>query len=183
MEKEIILGGKKIAYTFTRYRRSRHLRLSISSSQCVRISAPMRVSEKTAESFLREKAEWVVAHMANFEKKDSRLPVATREDYLKYKELAREIAEKKLKIFNAEYGFAWKRISIRNTRTRWGSCSQDDNLNFSYRIIYLPEKLCDYIIVHELCHLGQFNHSAKFWALVARTIPDFKERRREIRSL
>ena len=183
MQKEIILNGKKIVYTFRRYRRAAHLRLSVSADQSVRVSAPLRVSEKMVELFLRAKSDWVTARLAAFAKRENALPAATRADYLKYKELAREIAEKKLKHFNAEYGYEWQRISIRNTRTRWGSCSQDDNLNFSYRIIYLPEKLCDYIIVHELCHLGQFNHSAKFWALVAQTIPDFRERRREIKNI
>ena len=183
MEKEIILGGQKIVYTLKKSRRSRHMRLSVASDASVRVSMPWFVSARLADSFLRQKAEWLLEHIKNFENNPSDLPSATRADYLKYKELAREIAEKKLKHFNVEYGYAWKKIAIRNTKTRWGSCSAAGNLNFSYRIIYLPEHLCDYIIVHELCHLGQFNHSSKFWDLVARAVPDYKKRRREIKKM
>ena len=184
MEKEIILGGRKIAYTLKKSRRARHMRLSVASDGDVRVSVPWFVSAHLADSFLRQKAEWLLEHINDFKNKKPRaMPAATRADYLKYKELAREIAEKKLRHFNTEYGYAWKKIAIRNTKTRWGSCSAAGNLNFSYRIIYLPEHLCDYIVVHELCHLGQFNHSAKFWALVAQAVPDFRERRREIKNI
>ncbi len=183
MEKTIILGGHKIAYTLRKNRQSKHLRLSVSADASVRVSVPIRVSEKMAETFLRAKADWVMDRLADFAKKTSALPPATRADYLKYKELAREIAAKKLQHFNAEYGYTWQKISVRNTKTRWGSCSAAGNLSFSYRIIYLPAHLCDYIVVHELCHLGQFNHSAKFWNLVARAVPDYRKRRREIKKM
>ena len=177
------MDGKKIIYTLRKNRRSKCMRLSVSADASVKMSVPMRVSGQMADAFLRAKAAWVFSRLENFKNNSSVLPLATREDYLKYKELAREIVAKKLQHFNAEYGYQWKKISIRNTKTRWGSCSSSGNLNFSYRIIYLPEHLCDYIIVHELCHLGQFNHSAKFWDLVTRTVPDYKKRRREIKKI
>ncbi|MFA7319779.1 MAG: SprT family zinc-dependent metalloprotease [Parcubacteria group bacterium] len=183
MEKTIILGGHKIAYTLRKNRQSKHLRLSVSADASVRVTVPLRVSEKMAETFLRAKADWVMNRLADFAKRASAMQPPTRADYLKYKELAREIAEKKLQHFNLEYGYQWKKVAIRNTRTRWGSCSSSGNLNFSYRIIYLPAHLCDYIVVHELCHLGQFNHSAKFWNLVAQAVPDYKGRRREIKQM
>ncbi len=183
MEKEILLGEKKIIYTLKKTRRARHMRLSVSADASVKVSVPPYVSQRQVENFVLEKAPWILEHLTRFEKKVSAMPKATREDYLKYKELAREIAEKKLKHFNLGYGFTWKKVAIRNTKTRWGSCSMAGNLNFSYRIIYLPEKLCDYIIVHELCHLGQFNHSQKFWDLVSREYPEYKKARREIKAL
>ncbi len=68
-------------------------------------------------------------------------------------------------------------------KTRWGSCSKKKNLNFNARIAQLPDHLIDYVIVHELCHLIEFNHSAKFWALVAQTIPDPQNCRRELRHI
>lgn len=183
-EKTISLGGREISYTFKKVRRSRHIKISVSADSGVQLTSPFYVSAKMADTYLQEKADWVLAQLEKVKNKPtSKLPKATREDYLKYKELAREIAEKKLKRFNAHYGFKWKRISIRNTKSRWGSCSSNKNLNFSYRIIYLPEHLSDYIIIHELCHLGQFNHSKKFWALVEKACPDYKKSRREIREM
>ena len=92
----------------------------------------------------------------------------------------RALAAERLAHFNQAYGFSYGRVSIRDQRTRWGSCSKKGNLNFNYRICYLPPHLLDYVIVHELCHLGQFNHSAAFWALVAQTLPDHRERRAEL---
>jgi predicted metal-dependent hydrolase len=181
--REVLVGENIIRYTLRKSRQAKHLRLSVSSDASVRLSVPMRVSEKMADAFLQAKATWVMTRLADFKKKSSAMPPATRADFLQYKELAREIAEKKLRHFNAEYRYRWKKISVRNTKTRWGSCSASGNLSFSYRIIYLPEKLCDYIVVHELCHLGQFNHSQKFWDLVARAVPDYKGRRREIKNI
>jgi predicted metal-dependent hydrolase len=183
-EKEILLGGETIIYELRKNRRSRYMRLTISSEAKVRITLPWGVSESAAERFLLEKSEWLLEKLAYFKNKESSiLPLATRADYLKNKELAREIAEQKLKYFNTFYNFSWNRIAIRNQKTRWGSCSKNGNLNFSYRIIYLGEKMCDYIIVHELCHLKEFNHSENFWDLVAETIPEYKKIRREIKKL
>ena len=105
-----------------------------------------------------------------------------RKQFLEYKEEARELARRRIEYFNQMYGFKFNTISIRNQKTRWGSCSRKGNLNFNYKIALLPARLSDYIIVHELCHLGEFNHSSKFWNLVAQTIPDYSARRKELNS-
>ena len=105
-----------------------------------------------------------------------------RRHYLKHKELARVLVKAKLEHFNQHYGFKYNRISIRNQRSRWGSCSKQGNLNFNYRIIFLPPALADYLIVHELCHLQEFNHSRAFWALVTQTIPHYQTVRRELKN-
>ena len=110
------------------------------------------------------------------------MPRGNRKEFLKNKELARALARNRLEHFNTFYGFKFNRISIRNSRTRWGSCSKKGNLNFNYKICLLPEKFTDYIIVHELCHLAEFNHSPKFWSLVSATVPDHREIRKELRK-
>jgi len=94
--------------------------------------------------------------------------------FLANKEQARSLVNARLEYFNQFYGFSWNRVSIKNTKRRWGSCSKKGNLNFCYRVVFLPAELSDYIIVHELCHLGQFNHSKGFWALVAKTCPEYR---------
>ena len=106
-----------------------------------------------------------------------------RRRYLKYKETAREFISRRVGYFSNIYGCTVNRISVRDQRTRWGSCSRKGNLNFNYKIVLIPEKLADYIIVHELCHLKEFNHSKRFWALVGQTLPDYAEIRRELRLL
>jgi predicted metal-dependent hydrolase len=105
----------------------------------------------------------------------------SKSEYLKYKDQALILVKNKLEHFNQFYNFKYNKVTIRNQSTRWGSCSRRGNINFNYKLALLPENLVDYVIVHELCHLGEFNHSKDFWDLVARTIPDFKERRQELR--
>jgi len=100
---------------------------------------------------------------------------------IKKREQARHFVENKLKQFNGFYNFKINRVAIKNQTTRWGSCSSMGNLNFNYKIMYLRPALADYLIVHELCHLGELNHSKRFWALVAKTIPAYVEVNKELR--
>jgi len=103
--------------------------------------------------------------------------------YTDHKELARGIILERLIEWNGHYDLSYKRVSIRNQKTCWGSCSEYGNLNFNYKIIFLPESLMDYIIVHELCHLTHLNHSKDFWSLVSEQIPDYKARRDHLRRM
>ena len=103
--------------------------------------------------------------------------------YLAHKELARTFVHERVKHFAGVYGFTYNRIAIRNTRRSWGSCSELGNLNFHYKIIFLPEALADYIIVHELCHLWELNHSKRFWAHVEAILPDYRERKKALDSV
>lgn len=75
------------------------------------------------------------------------------------------------------------RITIRETKTRWGSCTADGNLNFHWKLILLPKSICDYVIVHELCHRFEMNHSKAFWANVAAVFPDYKDRRKKLKEI
>lgn len=108
-------------------------------------------------------------------------PRLTRQHYLKHKEAARILAHARLGHFNARYGFAYNRVSIKDTKGRWGSCSSKRNLNFSYKILFLSPEECDYVIVHELCHLKEMNHGPEFWRLVAEAVPDWQKHRASIR--
>ncbi len=94
--------------------------------------------------------------------------------YLEHKEKARELALARLADFNQHYQLEWKRVAIRNQRRCWGSCSSKKNLNFNYKILFLPPHLQDYIVVHELCHLKVMNHGQEFWKLVAEKIPNYE---------
>ncbi len=111
-----------------------------------------------------------------------KLPRRHRGAYLKYKEQARALVCERLAHLNQPYNFTYGRIAIRNTKTTWASCSKKGNLNFNYRVVYLGQDLLDYLIVHELCHLQEFNHSKRFWELVARTVPDYKTLRRQLKQ-
>lgn len=103
--------------------------------------------------------------------------------YLELKGIALELVKYRLEYWNLHYKLSYGRVSVKNHVSRWGSCSSKGNLNFNYRIAELSSKLVDYIIVHELCHRAQFNHSQKFWDLVGETIPDYLECRAELKKI
>lgn len=107
---------------------------------------------------------------------------ASVEKYTKYKEAARALVHSRLAYFAPFYGVSYKKVFIKNSRSRWGSCSERGNLNFNYRIAFLPPALADYVVVHELCHLVHFNHSADFWREVERTVPNWRALRRQLRT-
>jgi predicted metal-dependent hydrolase len=115
-------------------------------------------------------------------KKGKRGITSFHRDYFRNKERARKLIMKRLDYFSQKYNFRFNKVSIRNQKTRWGSCSKKGNLNFNYRLIYLPQRQIDYIIVHELCHLKYLNHSKKFWNLVGKIIPNYREVRKELRQ-
>ncbi len=98
------------------------------------------------------------------------------------REQAMNLVESIIKRFNSFYNFKINRVAIKNTKRRWGSCSSKGNLNFNYKIIYLKPHLADCLIVHELCHLGELNHSKRFWALVSQTIPNYAKINLELRK-
>ena len=184
MKREITISGRKIEYVHKTSKRNRHLRLTVYPGGSLVVSSPRFVSDRVIEKFLNEKADWIIGKIDHFKTLITIPKVRnTGAEYQRYKDLARELAENKVQEFNRQYNFKYGRITIRNQKSRWGSCSRRGNLSFSYRIALLPAKLSDYIIVHEICHLGEFNHSRKFWDLVMVMVPDYKERRKELRKV
>ena len=186
----------KISYSLKKDARAKRVRISVYGFEDVVVTVPVRgfgvgkwgaaSAQALAEEFVKEKEEWILKQVARFEKLGQRVrPPRSggRREYLKYKEAARALAAERLQYFNQVYGFAYGRISIRNQKTRWGSCSRKGNLNFNYKIALLPPELADYIIVHELCHTKEFNHSKRFWALVAQTLPNYKELQKEVHKI
>lgn len=105
-----------------------------------------------------------------------------RQDYIKHREVARTLIKNRIDHLNKVYKYSYGKISIRNQKTRWGSCSNKGNLNFNYKLLFLSEISRDYVIAHELCHLKEFNHSKKFWELVSLTIPNHRAVRKELKK-
>lgn len=184
MKRQIELEDGKLNFDLRVSRRARHLRLSVAQNGAVAVTLPHRLPEFWVERFLRENAEWLQSKLRRIHSLPPPLALkGSVAEYEQYKERARTLAEDRLIFFNQTYGFEYKRISIRNQGTRWGSCSRQKNLNFNYKVALLPPQIADYIFVHELCHVVEMNHSRKFWAQVERTIPNWKELRRELRRI
>lgn len=186
MKKTITLEGVVIEYTHKVSIRSRNIRLSVDRSGTIVVSSPRFVPQILVEKFLNDKSLWIREKMEYFKKIRSTYPLLDKAAaymlYEEHKDRALILVLSKLGEYNKIYNFSWNTITIKDTKTRWGSCSKEGNLNFSYKIALLPEHLANYIVVHELCHLGEFNHSKNFWNMVAKTIPDYKNAKKELKK-
>lgn len=168
---------------------ARHVRISVDSGGRVVVTKPLRTSMHSVERFVEEKRTWIEQTLQKASRKRGGLPLLPlarpRKGSKAYKEAraqARALVTERLKFFNETYKTQYGTISIRDQKTRWGSCSHRNNLSFNYRIVFLPSELADYIIVHELCHTIEHNHSPRFWAQVARALPNHLLLRKTIRT-
>ena len=183
MKKHIELHKRKVPYTLKVSRRAKRLRLSVYCDGAFVVTTPRNLQSNVIERFIIKKSQWVLDKIDYFSGFANSFKVKdTKADFLKHKEMAQKLAEIKVAKFNKIYKFGFNKINIKNQKTRWGSCSKKGNLNFNYKIALLPERLAEYIVVHELCHLGEFNHSRKFWNLVAKTMPDYLGIRDELKK-
>ncbi len=112
-----------------------------------------------------------------------RKPKWERTLFALHKEKARALVLSLIAQENLLYQFQIKKVAIRNQSTRWGSCSKQGNLNFNFKIIFLPEHLARYIVIHELCHLKEFNHGSDFWKLVSLACPNYALERKELHQI
>lgn len=169
-------------YIIRKSKRTKHLRLRIYGDGRVVMIAPWWLGSRVIEKFFEDKGEWIREKLDTLKQVQLQASKFTRRDYLAHKEEARVLVEERIAKYNAIYGFPVNRISIRHQKTRWGSCSSMRNISINYKIVYLPRAMQDYLIVHELCHLRELNHSPKFWGLVAQTVPHYREVKRALRQ-
>ena len=164
--------------------RARRISISVHPDLRVVVSTPSRTSMVVVKKFVQKHADWVRARLEKFRQmpKPKFVPGGSKKDYENSKEEARKFVKARIKYFNEFYRARVGRISIRNQKTRWGSCSVDGNLSFNYKLVRMPIRMADYIIVHELCHILQFDHSPRFWALVERAIPEYKKIRKQLQG-
>ncbi len=179
---QILLKQQLITYELRRSRRARRMRLAVRPDASVSLTLPWRADLKQAEKFIQSKAAWVLKHVRYYQQR-AVLPSLkiTAADYAANKAAALKLAQSKVEYFNKFYNFKYHQVTVKNQKTRWGSCSRRGNLNFNFKLMFLPAVTADYIIVHELCHLREMNHSPRFWALVAKTFPNYKLIRQDLK--
>ena len=184
MKKEIQLHNKKVEYTLRKSKRAKRLRIAVYCDASIVVTMPYKIKEGIVEKFIISKSKWILEKLDIFKKTENILYLKfSKKDYIRDKGEAYYFVVKIIEKYNNIYKFKFNKIIIKNQKTKWGSCSKKKNLNFNYKLLFLPEKLASYIIVHELCHLKEMNHSAKFWGLVSKTFPEYREMRRELKKI
>ncbi|MDD2353811.1 MAG: SprT family zinc-dependent metalloprotease [Patescibacteria group bacterium] len=179
MIKNLFIANNFWRVEFKNIKRSLKLSLLVYKDGRIVVTKPYFVSLKKAEEFIKLREDWLKRQIENLEITNSlnqgEKKQALEKHYRLYKKQAGFIIKNKVEKINQYYGFKYKNISIRNQKTRWGSCSRSGNLNFNYRLAFLDERALEYVIAHELCHLKEFNHSANFWTLVSQVVPDYQK--------
>lgn len=176
MERAIQLNHSDVRYTLKVSRRARRMRLTVYCGGAFVVTVPHDLPENKAERFIRQKASWILEKMEYF--RHFKVYEFDRDDtdhFEKYKDKALQFIQNRIAHFRKHYSASYTAINIKNQKTRWGSCSKKGTLNFNYKLLFVPQELADYVIVHEMCHLYQFDHSYKFWNLVAQSLPQYRE--------
>lgn len=141
------------------------------------IRAPIKTKEIEIEKFAESKRKWIEKHLQLFSEKQKlfeNIEPYSDEEIKSFVKKAKETIPKKVEFYAGKIGVTYNKITIRCQRTRWGSCSSKGNLNFNCLLVLLPDEIIDSVVVHELCHRKQMNHSAKFYAEIEKVFPDYK---------
>ena len=169
----------------------RTMALEITPEAELLVRAPMYASSEEIQRFVRENLAWIQTHMERVRARNAAREAerAAHPVHLLSESEIRLLAEQALQDlpqraahFAPLLGVTYGRITIRNQRTRWGSCSSKGNLNFNCLLMLAPEEVRDYVVVHELCHRLEMNHSPRFWALVERILPDYRTQKKWLRE-
>lgn len=162
--------------------------LEIRSDLQIVLRVPLKMSQADIKKFLAGKSGWIEKNVAAMKEKNERKAAEldvhklTEEEMQALREEAKRVIPARVAFFAALLDVSYGRITIRMQKTRWGSCSAKGNLNFNCLLMKMPEEILDYVIVHELCHRKEMNHSVRFWAEVEQVLPDYRERRRWLKE-
>ena len=167
---------------FTRSRRARRVIISVSPAKGVRVSVPMRVSVSKAVDFVHLKQNWIRKHQAIIAQVENRKQALGIHLQTINKAEATQKLKDRLGFLAHEHGFNCNRVTVRQQKTRWGSCSPRNNISLNIKLVQLPEELMDYVILHELAHTRVHNHSRKFWAELDKYVKNSKSVSRRLKS-
>ncbi len=168
-------------YTLVRSRR-KTLAVQVDLDGSVTVRAPLRLSQAKIDRFLQEKEAWITRTVETQKQRAAARPVLTDEDRERLRRLAKEVLPRKVEQFAAQMGVRPASVKITSAKTRYGSCSAKNGLCFSLYLMTKPEPCIDYVVVHELAHIRQHNHSAAFYAEIEAVLPDYREREKLLKQ-
>lgn len=159
--------------------------IQISPEGKVIVRAPLRLAKYRIDAFVLKNAEWIEKTIAKVELRNEQranLEQFTQDQLDELKKLAKDQIMPMVSELAGLLGVTYKRVTFRAQKTRWGSCSREGNLNFNCLLLLTPVSVRRYVVIHELCHRKEMNHSPKFWAEVEKVMPDYKEQRRWLKK-
>ncbi|MDO5399968.1 MAG: M48 family metallopeptidase [Eubacteriales bacterium] len=142
------------------------------------VRAPRGASEAQIGAFIRQHQRWIETHLQKLEQQKQQLadvPKLTMAELQALADRALAVIPERVRYFAPKIGVTYNRITIRNQRSKWGSCSGKGNLNFNCLLMLAPPEVLDSVVVHELCHRKEMNHSERFYAEVLRVFPDYRK--------
>ena len=163
---------------FERSSRAKHLNISVKASAKVRVAVPRGISFKKAKKFTHSKIGWIYKHLLKIQLK----PKIHLFDKPVDKQVSKEFLEGRIKELANKFGFVYNKVTIRNQKTRWGSCSGKNNINLNMQLMNIPNHLIDYVLLHELVHTIVKNHSPLFWTTLDRYVSNAKAIDKELKK-
>lgn len=177
----------ELPYTLIRSNR-KSCAISIAPDGQITLRVPMHITEREISRLLTEKRHWIITKYLELQERARNHPVSDLTDAQRaalekrYIAAAKDYFPKRVAYYLQFTGGSYERISIRDQKTRWGSCSAKGTLSFNWRLMLAPPAVLDYVVVHELCHLTYMNHSAAFWQKVESIYPDYRSSRRWLKD-
>lgn len=160
--------------------------LEIKSQDKIICRAPDKASRSDIDGFIESHRAWLEKHLKKLSEAETggvEREALSENDIKLLKKRAKEYIPQRAEFFSNQMGIKYGNITIRLQKTRWGSCSSKGNINFNCLLMLTDIEIIDYVVVHELCHLKQMNHSEEFWKEVEKVLPDYKERKKRLKQI
>jgi len=167
---------------FERSHRARRVNITVKPPGRVRVAVPVGVSFQKAREFALSKRDWIRKHRLKMQGSERNRRALSAKFNNIDRRMARQVLVQRLDMLAARYGFSYNRVFVRNQKTRWGSCSAENNISLNAKLVRLPEFLMDYIIIHELVHTKVKNHGSAFYAALNRIVGDWKSLDRQLKD-
>ena len=175
----LVLGRRQWPVAYVRHRRARHYILRLADDGSLRVTIPRGGSRKDAERFARGKASWI--EREQYRREMARGSSGLLWDARHRPQAARELPARLMELASS-LGCQVAGVTVRNQRSRWGSCSPAGRISLNWRLVQVPPLVRDYVLLHELTHLAVSNHSPKFWKALAAVCPWHREARAWLRA-